>query len=193
MKTFEGVNIYAVNNCFNTEYHSGLKTRLYYAPASFFLTIDLPSGQNSYSNSVTIKNDIEFKGGAWESVDILVDENELKLLLSSNPGKKKIRTELTIYVLGLRTEILGFLEQHSETPFVFAITDANGNNWVLGNLRNRAFIQEAEISSGKKYEDISGAAIKITCNSSVYYYPKSILDIEVGGSFTKGFSIGFKS
>lgn len=186
------MNIQSINVYPSMEYYSGLKTKLYYAPASFFLTIDLPTSKNTYQEVVTINNDIKFKSGSWESFDILIDENELKVLLSGASGKKKIKSELSIYILGMRPEILGFLSLHSQTPFVFAFIDSNGNNWILGNLRNRAFLQEAEISSGKKYEDLSGAAVKISSNSQLYYYPKSIKEIEIGG-FTKGFSIGFKS
>jgi hypothetical protein len=194
MNSFEGVYIEDILNCPNAEYASGLKTRLYYAPDHFFLKISIPSVSDTYEGIMQIPDkEIKFKGGGWSCIDILVDENELKNLLTGSQQRKKIKSELEIFIPGIRAKVLGFIEMHKNRPFVFGIPDANGQSWILGNLRNRAFIETAEASSQKKYEDNSGMTVKISCNSPIYLYKGAIESVELAGSFTKGFSLGFKS
>lgn len=194
MNSFEGVYIEDILNCPNAEYASGLKTRLYYAPDHFFLNIGIPAVSDSYEVMMEIPaGEIEFKGGGWSYIDILIDENELKNVLTGSQQRKKTKSELEIFILGVRSKVLGFIEMHKNRPFVFGITDANDQSWILGNLRNRAFIETAETSSQKKYEDNSGMTVKISCNSPIYLYKGTIENIELAGSFTKGFSLGFKS
>lgn len=193
MNSFEGITTEDIGHCALLELSSGLRTRLYYAPASFFLKIDLPKGE-SYVDAITIeKEGIEFKGGGWSYIDILVDENEVKYLLSGSLQRKKSKTDFDFYVLGFRSEVIGFLEKNMNTPLVFAIGDSNSNNWVIGNLRNRAFISSGEGSTGRKYEDNSGMMAKITCNSCVYRYNAPLDSIELAAAFSKGFSLGFNS
>ena len=191
MGTFDGLEnlIY----CPYEDYNSGISTRLFFAPASWFAKINLPTLSN-YQDSVTIQQGgVVFKKGAWGSVDVLIDENELKNYLDGNQQRKKNRSELNVYVLGFKAGILGFLEIYKNTPMVFGVIDSNGINWLIGNLRNRAFIDTGDVATGQKYEDNAGGAIKISCKAGVLRMMDSFETVELTGAFTRGFSFAFKS
>ncbi len=193
--SFEGFFIDDILNCPEDMNAAGLKTRLYYAPSNFFKKIELPSvlGDTNFKNILEIQeNGIEFQEDLeWSYIDVLIDENELKSMLSGSQQKKKTKIELEIFVLGLESHILGFLEMHKNTPFVFGVPDANGNSWIVGNLRNRAFIDSADASTQKKYEDNAGVAIKINCKSTLYLFKGSVEYMAKRGDFNKDFNNDF--
>ena len=191
MNSFEGVNIEDLTQCPQDSFASGIKTKIYYAPASYFSQINLPMLQNTYEDFVSIaKYGMKFRGGGWNSIDVLIGENELKQTLTGPLQRKKSKTELECMILGFRTKVLGFIEAHKNTPMIFIVVDAVGNNWVIGNLRNRAFMDNADVTTSKKYEDNSGAVMKITSNSPIFYFgnDRSWIDI---GIFTREFTAEF--
>ncbi len=191
MNSFEGVNIEDLKHCPQDNFASGIKTKIYYAPASYFSKIDLPTLQNTYEDFVSIAKDgMEFRGGGWNSIDVLIDENELKQSLSGPLQRKKSKTELEFFILGFKAKVLGLIEAHKNTPMIFVIVDAVGNNWVIGNLRNRSFMESADVTTSKKYEDNSGGAVKVTCNAPIFYFgdDRSWIDI---GIFTREFTAEF--
>lgn len=195
MNSFEGVNVEDLKHCPQDNFASGIKTKVYYAPASYFEKIDLPTLKNTYNDFVSIVQDgIEFRGGGWNSIDVLIGENELKQTLSGPLQRKKSKTELEFLILGFRAKVLGFIEAHKNTPMIFVVVDAVGNNWVIGNLRNRAFMESADITTSKKYEDNSGAALKVTCNSPIFYFGnnQSWIDENIfNGDFNYEYTIEF--
>jgi len=191
MNSFEGINVEDLIHCPQDNFASGIKTKIYYAPASYFEKIDLPTLKNTYENLVSIaKFGIEFRGGGWNFIDVLIGENELKQLLTGSLQRKKSKTELEFFILGFKTKILGLIELHKNTPMIFVVVDAVGNNWVIGNLRNRAFMENADVSTQKKYEDNSGVIMKITANSAILYFGNSKNWIS-GEKFLGDFSFEF--
>ncbi len=174
------------------EYNSGVKCKLFYAPEEFFFTTPLPKPSESLESEIIITDQILMrKDRKLSCIDILIDENELKAFISGNAGRKKTRGNLSIYILGFLPSILGFLERGKNIPFVFFIQDSNGNNWQIGHMRNRAFIDTSEAGTAKKYEDISGAAIGINCNSPVFLYSSSIDHLAIPGDFNNDFNNDF--
>jgi len=174
------------------EYNSGVKCKLFYAPEEFFFTTPLPKPSESLESEIIITSEILLRNDKKLSyIDILIDENELKNILSGNAGRRKLRTNLNIYILGFTPSVLGFIERGRNIPFVFFIQDASGQNWQIGHNRNRAFLETAEAGTGKKYEDISGAAIGINCNSPVYLYNHSINHLAEPGDFNSDFNNDF--
>lgn len=191
MNSFEGVNVEDLTHCPQDNFASGIKTKVYCAPASYFKKIDLPTLKNTYDDFVSLtQGGIEFRGGGWNYIDVLIGENELKQTLSGPLQRKKSKTELEFLILGFRTKVLGFIEAHKNTPMIFVVVDAVGNNWVIGNLRNRAFIDNADVSTQKKYEDNSGAVVKITANSPIFYFGNQQSWIDEG-VFTREFTFEF--
>lgn len=197
MNSFEGTNIEDISQCGSNDFGSGLQTRLYYAPSDFFKRLDLPASTQNYQEKLLISTDfIEFQNEdcGWAYIDILIDENEVKSSLTGALQRKKSKTALEIFILGLRSRILGFLEIHANTPLVFCIPSSDDNSFLIGNLKNRAFIDQANGTSGKKYDDNSGVASSITCNSPVYFFDTNLIiethDSEPGTA-TGGGSGGF--
>lgn len=174
------------------EYNSGVKCRLFYAPEEFFFTTPLPKPSESLGSEIIITEEILLRQNKKLSfIDILIDENELKNLLAGNAGRKKLKTNLNIYILGFLPSVIGFIERGKNIPFVFFIQDSNGQNWQIGHKRNRAFLDTAEAGTGKKYEEVSGAAIGITCNSPVFLYDFSLNHLAEPGDFNNDFNNDF--
>lgn len=174
------------------EYSSGVKCKLFYAPEEYFFTTPLPKPSKKLDSEIIITDEILMrKDKRLHCIDILIDENELKNLLSGNAGRRKLRTNLNIYILGFLPSVLGFIERGRNIPFVFFIQDLAGHNWQVGHQRNRAFFETAEAGTGKKYEDNSGAAIGINCNSPVFLYKNSLDHLASPGDFSDDFNKDF--
>ncbi|WP_312750563.1 hypothetical protein [Epilithonimonas hominis] len=170
METFGGITIDDLHYYPYQDYGAGIRTQLLYAPAEFFDKIVLPEIKNEFEQSlIIIEDNFKFKESLnWATIDILIDENELKTTIEGGAQQKKTRSELNFYVLGFRKKILGFLENLKNVPMVFGIKDSEGTIWILGNLRNRAFIESAEATTGKKYEENSGVSVKVSAKSAIY-------------------------
>lgn len=181
-----------IETCYYAEYNSGVKCRLYYAPESFFFRTPLPSPGESLESEVIIQEEILMKTGKkLHYIDILIDENELKLLLSGALARKKSKINLSVFILGFLPSVLGFIERGMNLPFVFFIEDTNGRNWQIGHTRNRAFIEAADTGTGRKYEDNSGSGITITCNSPLFLYNFSLDHFSRPGDFNTDFNNDF--
>lgn len=190
--SFENVNIENISGCPETGNSSGLKTRLYFAPASYFFDTPLPSPSGTFDSEIRIQNEILIKkNNQLRYIDILIDENELRISLPGSKQKKRAVSNLTVFILGFESKVLGFIERCKNVPLIFFIQDANGTNWQIGNLRNRAFIESAEVTSGKKYEDNSGALLTITCNSPLFLYNFSLDNFSKPGDFNNDFNNDF--
>lgn len=195
MKTFEGVSIEDIIHCPDTEYSAGISAKLLYAPASFFRVVELPNEEDAdYESILKIPTDgIEFnKGCGWGQIEVLIDENELRTTLDGALQRKKTKSSLDFYVRGFVSKNLGFIQKHKNTPFVFGIITPE-HQFLLGNLRNRAFFESAELSSGKKYEDNAGLSVKISANTPLYHFEGSFDEIHTSAAFSRGFSIAFNS
>ncbi|QWA38876.1 hypothetical protein [Chryseobacterium sp. ZHDP1] len=190
--SFENIDIENINHCPEIDFISGLKTRLYFAPASYFFFTPLPKPAGSFESEIVISDDILMrKNKLLRYIDILVDENELKISLNGSKQKKRTITNLTVFILGFTPSVLGFVQRCKNVPLIFFIQDANGNNWQIGHSVNRAFMETADISSGKKYEDNSGAAVALNCNSSVFLYQKPLDHFSKPGDFNNDFNNDF--
>lgn len=193
MGLFDNVSLEDIESCFNQEISAGISTRILYTPACFLYGFVLPTGESFAQNIDIPSGDMEFEDGkTWSYFDCLTDENELKVMLSGPTGKKKLRSQLDLFALGLSSKILGFLEAVANVPLIFAIPDQNGKMWILGNKRNGAFIEKADGTTGKKYEDNSGFAITISANTTIYNYTGDIHNFNTsGGDFNTDFNIDF--
>ena len=177
MNSFNGLVIEDLTNCGTNDFGSGLQTRLYYAPASFFKRINLPSPSEDFQNVLLLENSfIEFQNEncGWAFVDLLIDENEVKSSIVGNNQRKKNKTSLDVFILGLRSRVLGFLYKMQNEPMVFCIPTSDNISILIGNLRNRAFIEQANGTSGKQYEENSGIAASISCNSVMYFFRENL-------------------
>ena len=189
MNSFEDIDIENLH-C-QKDNSSGLSTKLYYAPASYFFFVPLPQKSN-YETAVSVSDEILMKPEKkLKHIDVLIDESEIKVVLTGGALRKKIKTTLSFFILGLRASVLGFIDRCASEKLIFFIKDIDGNVWQIGNLINAAFFESAEASSGKKYEDNSGVAVTITANCNIVLYKNSIDEIAVPGDFNSDFNNDF--
>ncbi len=176
---FENAPHESLDFCPNVEVAGGLSTRMFYAPAEFFDTFTLPTdGSNDFASRITInEGDISFKSGkGWKGIDVMVDENELKSNLVGNRGNKKAKAELELYIPSFRDRSIGFTDVFKNAPTVYAIVDANAVVWIIGTKLNPAFMESADGTTGKKYEDNSGIAVKISANTKLFKFTGEIVE-----------------
>jgi len=188
MSSFEGVNIENITACGTNDFGSGMKTRLYFAPAEWFNKINIGDSpnvgpKNNFQNALLIsKDDIEFKAAfTWFYIDVLIDESEVKTSFSGSSKRRKLRSSLDVFILGYRSKILGFLQVMKNEDLVFCISTGDNISVLVGNLRNFATFDKAEGSTGKKYEENSGFAVSISANSPTYFFKENLI-IETPGS-----------
>ncbi|WP_185210625.1 hypothetical protein [Elizabethkingia meningoseptica] len=171
---FDNIRVENVNHCPNDEITAGLSTKLNYAPEPDVETLTLPTITDalSYEERITISNTglVTKTGKGFKQIDILVDENELTASFVGNKGNKKMKTDLDAFIPGFKGKVIGFLQTHKNTPLILNIKDSTGQGWVIGDKINPAFIDTAEVKTGKKFDDNSGATIKITSNSPIRMY-----------------------
>lgn len=182
MQPFEDLFIEDILQCGTNDFGSGLQARLYFAPASYFSQITLPTPTTFQESLLISVNDVFFNAGKlWNAIDILIDENEIKTSISGGTKRKKSKTTIDIFILGFRSKVLGFIELLKNEDLIFCISTSDGHGILVGNLRNFANIDKADGNTGKKYEDNSGVSVSIGCYSPVYIFKEKLI-IDTGGS-----------
>ncbi len=175
---FENAPHEALDFCPNQEVPGGLSTRMFYAPAEFIESMNLPKPEGTFAERIAIAADgITFKADkGWKGIDVMVDENELKSTMVGNRGNKKAKTELEMYIPSFRDKSIGFADTFKNVPCVYAVMDANGVIWIIGTKLNPAFMESADGTTGKKYEDNSGIAVKISANTKLFKFAGEIVE-----------------
>lgn len=193
MNSFEDVFIENLENCPTDAAASGIQVKVYYAPESFFHGIVIPPASTFDGLATIADGDMEFIDGKnWYWFNALVDENELKTFLTGTVLRKKFRTQLDLFLLGFTPKVIGFLETVANVPLVFAVTDANGTPWIIGNKRNAATIDKADGTTGKVYTDNAGFSASISAKTMLYRYDGDLNDFNrTGGDFNTDFNIDF--
>lgn len=166
---FDGTPHENIDNCPNEEISGGLSTKLFYLPVAFVETFTLPTDTTLSGRLKLAANSIVPKTGkGWKSIDIMVEENELKAPLVGNKGNKKLTSQVEFYIPGFKTKNLGFVDAYKNTPTIYAIPDANGVFWVVGTLLHGGYIDTSEATTGKKMEDNSGVPVTVKSNAKLY-------------------------
>ncbi len=182
---FENTPHESVDFCPNEEVAGGVATRVYYTPASFLQKFTMPTPGGDFDSQITIPVDgIEFKSEkGWKGIDLMADENELKSTLVGNKGNLKAKGEIEVFIPGFRPKVVGFVNTYKNVPMVWAIPDATGKFFIVGTKLNGAYMESADGTTGKKYEDNSGVAVKLSANAPTYYYAGEISESEATASF----------
>lgn len=165
-----------LENCPNEDTIAGIATKLYYVPVAFVKSMAMPTAGNDFESRLTIGTGgiVLNTGKAWKSIDVQVDENELKMALSGNTGNKKTKTELEMLLPGFKPKNLGFIDTYKNTPCLYAVKDAEGKIFVIGSLNIGAYIESADATTGKKIDDNSGITMKVTANTKLFLYKGEI-------------------
>lgn len=175
---FKDMHLENVNHCPNKETAAGLARKMHYAPEPHITTLTLPSISNAttYEERITIPETglVPETGKGFKEADVLVDMNEITATYVGSKGNKKMKTDLDAYMPGFRGQIIGFLDAHKNTPLILSIADSTGQNWIIGDKINPAYIDTAEAKTGKTFEENSGVTIKITSNAPPRMYNGTI-------------------
>lgn len=160
--------------CPNEETVGGTKTDASYIPMAQLETFTKPTitPTSTYAQRMTIPVNgiVPATGKGFKQLELMVDETELKNALVGNKGNKKSQASFDALIPNFTAKNLGFVDAHKNTPLMLILTDSTGVKWVLPD----AFIDKADGTSGKKYEDNSGIAVTITANSKIYTYAGDI-------------------
>ena len=148
-----------LENCPNEDTIAGIATKLYYVPVAFVKSMAMPTAGNDFESRITLGTGgiVLNTGKAWKSIDVQVDENELKMLLP-----------------GFKPKNLGFIDTYKNTPCLYAVKDAEGKIFVIGSLNIGAYIESADATTGKKIDDNSGITMKVTANTKLFLYKGEI-------------------
>lgn len=172
--SFADTHVENLGYCPNQETVGGVKTEAAYIPMAHLETFTKPTITNAstYAQRVTIAPTgiAAASGKGFKKIDLMVDESELKNALVGNKGNKKLQASLDALIPNWTDKNLGFIDAHKNTPLMLVITDSAGVKWVIPE----AFIDKADGTTGKKYEDNSGIAVTITANSKIYTYAGEI-------------------
>lgn len=175
---FDDINLENVNHCPNNETAAGLSTKFHYAPEPHIATLTLPTitAATTYEERITIPTTglVPVTEKGFKEADILVDMNEITAAYVGSKGNKKMKTDLDAYMPGFRGQVIGFLDAHKNTPMILAVKDSTGQNWIIGDKINPAYIDTAEAKTGKTFEENSGVTIKITSNAPPRMYNGTI-------------------
>lgn len=173
---FDGIPHENLENCPNDEINGGLATVLYYVPTNFIKTFAKPEAGATFESRVKVGSAgiVLNTGKSWKKIDIQMDMNELKPLLSGNKGNKKFKAELEFLIPGVKGSGLGFVDAYKNVPCVYAVKDGNGKFFVIGTKDYGAYMDAADGTTGKNFDDDSGFTCKIIANHKPLIYEGEI-------------------
>lgn len=171
---FEEIHLENLGYCPNAETVGGTKTTMFYIPMAQLEKFEKPTvtNESTYAERITIGEDgIEaMDGKGFKSIDLMIDESELKSALVGNKGNKKPQGSLEALIPNFTDSNIGFIDTHKNTPMLFVILDSTGKKWALPD----SFFETADGTTGKTYEDNSGVTLNIIANSKLYVYEGEI-------------------
>lgn len=160
----------AVDDC-NEDYDGGLQEcEIYYCPVFHVNSFEIPRLEGTFASAGTISTNITCKNRrSFEKINALVDQNELTGDVTGTSSK----SNLNLYVLGLKGSRIGFARKVSRYPGIYIVKDANDRMWLIGNVLSPAFASFS-ITTGKVAEDNSGMQVKLTSNIVFFEYTGTI-------------------
>lgn len=178
-------------HCPQEDIYGGVATRIWYAKIDDLGKMLLPSpGSNSRTIPITGIS-LKLKKTLYY-IDVYLDKNSFSEKQKGDERKWKDVSELSFILLGMKEEGLSLKSTIANEPLVFFIPDNNGVLWVLGTLKNPAYLSNSEANSGQKYDDDNVISLSFAANSKLHIYAGKIEDIVPKGAFTKGFTKGFR-
>lgn len=167
-----------IDNCPNDFAASGVSSRIQYIPTVFVENITLPPTEGALDALIKIPADgITLKADkGWKGIDVVIDENELKEMVVGGRANQKGQTELTIMIPKLSPKALGFKRRFANVPLLFNVPDTNGRNWLVGTKFSPAYIESAESTTGKAYEDKAATTYTIKANCYIHLYEGDVVE-----------------
>jgi len=156
---FDEVPVENLDACINSEVQAGVsEVGVKYAVHPQIITFPMPKNFGdvgyTYETAVAVADPIVFQATkGWGTINIMPDSGEVKVDLVGNKGNKKTKSTLSFSVAGNDKKLLGFLRTHKNTPMVFSVPERDGQNRLIGDKFNAAYIVEAPGTTGKGGED----------------------------------------
>lgn len=148
--------------CPQEDVDAGIAEEIYYSLVEHIKSIPAPIPAASLESYVTIEGPIVMNPGkGFAKMKLQVDLNGLKAALVGNKGNKKVQTTLEAFIAGFKAQLIGFQEKYRNARLVFAIPDANGNTWLVGDKLKAARFENIDLDTGKTAEDNNGATMNI--------------------------------
>lgn len=173
---FESVIYEDISYCETEEFIGGLvPTEIYYCPINRITQLRVPGTAGNYESAGKITQKILCtENYGFKKVKALIDTSELSSNLDGRVGRKTSGSDLELMILGTRAQLIGFSRKTRNLPLVFLVQDNNGKWFVFGTLVSPAYVSGFDLKTGKKYEDESGATIKLAANTIIYEYTNEI-------------------
>jgi len=173
---FEDVIYEEISYCDTDEFAGGLvASEILYCPINKIDRLVVPSVYGSFESAGKISQKILCKENyGFKKIKALVDTSELSSGLDGQIGRKNSSSDLELMILGTRAKLIGFSRKTRQVPLIFIVKDQNGKYFVFGTLVSPAFVSGFDLKTGKKYEDESGASIKLTANTIIYEYTNQL-------------------
>lgn len=165
---------------------------VYYCFLPFIKTMTIPSPNAKNKNAGMIRRLTCVENRGFKKIDTLFETPLLDAQFNSS-GESSDTSELTIYTLGARAELIGLSRKLRHKPFSLIVRDYNDKKFVVGTLQSPAYMRSFEISPGKKLDDDNGAEIKFRSNTIIYEYDGNIPVVEPAhfGDFNQDFDRDF--
>ena len=177
---FDDLQVEDLQACANKERSAGIsEVSIHYAIHDQIDEFPMPANPGDaefdYEAAVTVATDITFlEGKGWGKITAQVDTGEVKPTIVGNKGNKKNKVAFDFMVPGLSKKALGFLRTHKNTPMVFLVQGRDGQNYLIGDKFNPAYVTEAEGTTGKTGEDDNGIPFVIEAYSIPIVYDGTI-------------------
>lgn len=180
---FDNVQYEDILYCNSEEFSGGLlESEIYYCPIKLIDFFKTPSLHSGFESSGKITQKIVCKPNyGFRKIKALVDSSTFDSDLSGAIGKKDASTDFELQIIGLRARLIGFSRSLRNIPCIYIVRDQNGRQFTIGTLVSPAYISSFRLSPGKKYEDDSGAIVKLTTSAIIYEYQNEIPTVKDTG------------
>jgi hypothetical protein len=180
MGCFENIPVEDIEACINAEVPSGIsEVNVNYAIHADITTFPVPPAIGdvgyTYDTANVIDDDIVFSAGkGFAKIKVQVNTGELTFDGVGSPGNMKQKGGLSFFVPSNNAKLLGFIRTRLNTPMVFAVPERDGQNRLLGDKFNPAYITEMKGTTGKTGEDDKGVQFTIASHAIPLIYKGAI-------------------
>lgn len=153
-------SISAAQNCVDYDNRGGVISKIllaYHDDVATFPELPSASGETgmtlaaagAWSGTLAMKT-----GKAMVEINFLEGEGELRISVSGDRGARTAHYELEIIRSKINAETLGLLNACKDAPLIIIATDANGNNYLLGDKLVPCYMVEGDgAKSGRARTD----------------------------------------
>jgi hypothetical protein len=185
MSCFENIPVENIEACINAEVPSGIsEVNMNYAVHSDISDFPVPLAIGAvgytYAKANVIDEDIVFTAGkGFAKIKVQVNTGELTFDGVGSVGNMKQKSGLSFFIPSNDAQLLGFIRTRLNTPMVFAVPERQGQNRLLGDKFNPAYITEVKGTTGKTGEDDKGVQFTVSSFAIPLIYNGAIQEVAI--------------